>query len=64
MTAAGLLRITVSLTGRDAQSTAFLSNPGIDELYSGVANSSASALAIASRQRATGSGSEASSSSS
>src|SRR6201987_1639089 len=33
--------------GRDAQSIAFLSTPGIDPLYSGVANSTASASRIA-----------------
>ena len=35
-TAAGLLRTGDSASGRDAQSSAFLSTPGIDELYSGV----------------------------
>jgi hypothetical protein len=55
MTATGLLRRTASLTGREAQSTAFFSWPGIDELYSGVANRIASACAMASRQCATAS---------
>jgi hypothetical protein len=64
MTAAGLLRSTVSANGRDAQSTAFFSAPGIDELYSGVANSSASARSISARHRSTGTGGLGSSSSS
>ena len=55
-TAAGRPRSALSGKGRDAQSIAFLSWPGTDALYSGVANSSASASAIASRRRRTGSG--------
>ena len=34
--------------GRDAQSIAFFSAPGMDRLYSGVTNSTASTAAIAS----------------
>ena len=34
MTATGLFRITFVASGRDTQSSAFLSAPGIDELYS------------------------------
>ena len=37
-TATGLLRIGAVALGREAQSIAFFSCPGIDELYSGVAN--------------------------
>ena len=47
ITAAGLPRSGVSARGREAQSIAFFSTPGIEELYSGVAISSASAAAIA-----------------
>jgi hypothetical protein len=50
--------------GREAQSIAFLSWPGIDPLYSGVANSRPSAAAIASRQCSTASPGSSSSSSS
>ena len=56
ITATGLLRSGLIAGGREAQSTAFLSTPGIDELYSGVANSRASAPAIASLKRATAGG--------
>lgn len=56
ITAAGLFRSTVATRGREAQSTAFLSAPGIDDLYSGVVNTSASASAIAWRRRATAGG--------
>ena len=42
--------------GRDAQSIAFLSTPGIDALYSGVATRTASASASASRSERTASG--------
>ena len=51
-TAAGLSRSGVSASGRESQSSAFLSWPGIEWLYSGVATSTASASAIASTQRA------------
>ena len=50
--------------GREAQSIAFLSAPGIDELYSGVAIRTASAPAIAARNSATGAGAMSPSSSS
>ena len=55
ITATGLLPAG-SASGREAQSTAFLSTPGIDELYSGVANSRASASAIARSRPTTGAG--------
>ena len=48
MTAAGLPRRTVSATGREAQSRAFLSTPGIEWLYSGVEMRTASARSMAS----------------
>ena len=63
-TATGLLRSAASALGRDAQSIAFLSCPGIEELYSGVANRTASAASIAARHRSTSDPGEASSSSS
>ena len=47
ITATGLSRSALSGKGREAQSIAFLSTPGIEALYSGVAISSASAAAIA-----------------
>ena len=50
ITAAGLLRRAAPADGREAQSIAFFSAPGIEELYSGVANRSASASEIARRQ--------------
>ena len=50
--------------GRDTQSSAFLSAPGIDELYSGVTKKTPSAPAIAARRRSTVSGALISSSSS
>jgi hypothetical protein len=56
ITATGLLRIGAVALGRDAQSIAFFRTPGIDELYSGVANRTASAPAIASRSSATPAG--------
>jgi hypothetical protein len=59
-TATGLLRSAAVAFGRDSQSTAFLSWPGMDELYSGVAKRTASASATAARIRATAAGSEAS----
>src|SRR2546426_8664557 len=64
ITATGLLRRGLSPTGREAQSTAFFSTPGIDALYSGVANSTASARAIAPRRWTTGAGPSPTSSSS
>ena len=54
ITATGLLRSGFPCSGREAQSTAFLSTPGIEELYSGVANSTASARSIASRRAGDG----------
>src|SRR3989442_1388452 len=53
ITAMGLPRSELSGKGREAQSSAFLSTPGIDPLYSGVAITSPSAPAIASRSLAT-----------
>ena len=53
-TATGLPRSGFVACGRDAQSSAFLSTPGIEALYSGVATSTASAPAIASRSARTG----------
>ena len=50
-TATGLLRTGDSTSGREAQSSAFLSTPGIDELYSGVAIRIASAESSASLKR-------------
>jgi hypothetical protein len=64
MIANGSLRSAASVSGREAQSTAFLSCPGIYELYSGVANNTASACPIASRQWVTASAGACSSSSS
>ena len=43
MTAPGLPLNTLLSFGRDATSIAFLSTPGTERLYSGVANSTASA---------------------
>ncbi len=54
MTAAGLPRSGLSATGRETQSSAFLSAPGIEPLYSGVATRTASACAIARLQRRDG----------
>ncbi len=51
-----LFRSAASCRGREAQSIAFLSPPGIEPLYSGVANRIASAEPHASRRRTTGSG--------
>src|SRR3954469_16241766 len=56
MTAVGLERRTFSGNGRDAQSIAFLSEPGSEALYSGVAISSASAPSTAAKNARTGSG--------
>jgi hypothetical protein len=56
ITATGLLRSGLLAGGRDTQSMAFLSTPGIDELYSGVAKSTASASAIAWRSAVTAAG--------
>jgi len=52
-TATGLFLSTLVATGRETQSIAFFNWPGMDELYSGVAKSTASASAIASTKRAT-----------
>jgi hypothetical protein len=52
-TATGLFRSMFVTTGRETQSIAFFSWPGMDALYSGVANSTASAFAIAAFKRAT-----------
>ena len=52
-TAAGLLRSGDSASGRESQSRAFLSWPGIEWLYSGVATRTASASAIASNSACT-----------
>ena len=56
ITAAGLSRRTLSGNGREAQSSAFLSPPGTEALYSGVAMRIASASSIASRKSETGAG--------
>src|SRR3954453_12995072 len=63
-TATGLLRSGDSASGRESQSRAFLSWPGIEWLYSGVETRTASASAIASKSAWTGSGRACSSSSS
>ena len=54
--AAGLPFRALCPAGREAQSSAFLSCPGIEWLYSGVAISTASAARIASRSSRTASG--------
>src|SRR4051794_16848294 len=54
-TAAGLLRSGDSAIGREIQSSAFLSCPGSERLYSGVATSTASASSIAARSASTAS---------
>ena len=64
MTATGLFRMAFVAGGRDTQSSAFLSAPGIDELYSGVVKNTASAARTASRIRETASGAPSMSSSS
>jgi hypothetical protein len=56
ITATGLLRSRLVASGRDTQSMAFFRTPGIDELYSGVANRTASALEIARLRSATAAG--------
>src|SRR3954468_16569431 len=56
ITAVGFLRSTFSGNGRDAQSIAFLSAPGSEALYSGVAIRSASAASIAANSSRTVSG--------
>jgi hypothetical protein len=56
ITATGLLRKTFVASGREAQSSAFLSAPGTDELYSGVEKRTASADATAARSAATAGG--------
>ena len=48
MTAAGMWSKEFCPHGRDAQSIAFFNAPGIDRLYSGVTNRTASTAAIAS----------------
>ena len=63
ITATGLLRKTLVAIGREAQSRAFLSAPGIDELYSGVAIRTASAEETAARSAATAAGAGSASSS-
>ena len=64
ITATGFVRKTFVAIGREAQSSAFLSAPGTDELYSGVANRTASAEATAARSAATAGGAGSASSSS
>ena len=54
--AAGLPFRALSPAGREAQSSAFFSWPGIEWLYSGVAIRTASASRIASRSSRTASG--------
>ena len=56
ITAAGLFRIGDSSSGRETQSSAFFSAPGIEWLYSGVATSTASAAASAAFSRCTAAG--------
>ena len=56
ITATGLPRKTFVANGREAQSSAFFSAPGIEWLYSGVAIRTASAEATASRSDATATG--------
>ena len=51
-----LLRMVFVVIGRDTQSSAFLSTPGTDELYSGVTKKTPSVLAIAARRPSTVSG--------
>ena len=63
-TATGLSLSGFVASGREAQSTAFLSWPGTEWLYSGVANRIASAPAIASRSSVTAAGAGSMSSSS
>jgi hypothetical protein len=63
MTAAGLLRSGFVAAGRETQSRAFLSWPGMDALYSGVAMSTASAAAKRERSSLTSAGAPAASSS-
>src|SRR4051794_27634768 len=56
ITSAGLLRRGLLAMGRLAQSSAFLSPPGMEELYSGVAIRTASAAAMASSSPVTACG--------
>jgi hypothetical protein len=56
ITAAGVPVSALSPAGREAQSSAFFSTPGIEWLYSGVAIRTASASRIASRSASTASG--------
>jgi hypothetical protein len=59
-TATGLpLSALSAIEGRESQSTAFFSPPGIEELYSGVAKNAASASLTAARMRATAAWAEA-----
>ena len=64
ITATGLLRSSFVASGRETQSSAFFSWPGIEALYSGVAKRTASAPAIAERSSATAAGAAGPSSSS
>src|SRR5215213_9394193 len=64
ITALGFSRRTLSGNGREAQSSAFLSPPGTEALYSGVAIRSPSESATASRKSWTAGGGESSRSSS
>src|SRR6478735_5576988 len=56
MTAVGLPRNGLSASGRETQSSAFLSCPGIEPLYSGVAISTAWAASIRCRSSCTSAG--------
>jgi hypothetical protein len=56
--------VRVPPRSRDTQSSAFLSTPGTEPLYSGVAMITASAMAIASRSESTAAGAPAASRSS
>ena len=56
ITATGLLRNAFVASGREPQSSAFLSAPGIDELYSGVAKKTASTSRTSSRNAAAAAG--------
>jgi len=59
MTASGLSLSALLPNGRDSQSMAFLSTPGMLPLYSGVTTNTASASAAAARNAATGAGASA-----
>ena len=56
MTATGFSASDEAPRGREAQSIAFLSTPGIEPLYSGVATTSPSARSTASRKATTEAG--------